>query len=321
MKSIVFKSLLLLSLPLIGISKNSKAIQMYAVGKAIVDPTLKKNESTLELSFYTYNNLMLNQSFQLSYNGIEKKIATDKKGVYTLLLKPSKYKLQLFYNDTFFEITTDSIKTKDGMKTPVALFFTSSEQPVMAEKPVIYMYAPDTTDVDLKLLTKTPLSFTYPQYKDSWKVKASPSGDIISGKSVYPYLFWEGEIEIAPTDINPSKGFVVTKENLVSFFEEKLTLMGLNQKEQTDFITYWCPRMSEYNASFVHFLFNEEVENYAQMNITPKPDNLFRVLMTWTPSTKIVLVTDVQEQEIPSLKRNGLSIIEWGGAELKLTNP
>jgi len=34
---------------------------------------------------------------------------------------------------------------------------------------------------------------------------------------------------------------MVTEENAEKFLEEKLDILGLNEKEKTDFITYWLP--------------------------------------------------------------------------------
>lgn len=178
------------------------------------------------------------------------------------------------------------------------------------------MYSKDTTEVTLQLKTDNNLLFTYPEYKDAWKVKATPNCDLVVGKNKYPYLFWEGNIHLSQNEVNTSEGFIVAKENLISFFENKLSAMGLNQKEQTDFITYWCPRMSNNKSCYVRFLFNKEVDKYATLNINPKPDNLFRVFMIWTPTTNIKIPTDFREQKLLSTKRNGLTVIEWGGSEI-----
>ena len=316
MKSIILYFIFLALIPLIGFSKNPESTPDYKVVKTVNDPTLKKGESNFQITFYTVGNLIKKQNIKLSYNNQQKNIITDIKGNYTLTLKPAKYKFQFFYNASHFEIITDSIKSKSGFRTYIDIYFSSSEFPVMAEKPVIYVYSKDTTDVILQLKTENKLTFTYPEHKDAWKVKATPSGDLLIGKSTYPYFFWEGNIHLSQNTVNTSEGFIVSKENLISFFEDKLSAMGLNQKEQTDFITYWCPRMSNNESCYVRFLFNKEVDKYAALDVNPKPDNLFRVFMVWTDANNLKISTDFKEQKIHSTKRNGLTVIEWGGSEI-----
>lgn len=41
----------------------------------------------------------------------------------------------------------------------------------------------------------------------------------------------------------PDSGFVVAREDAVSFLEGKLAQLGLNDREAADFITYWAPRI------------------------------------------------------------------------------
>ncbi|MBK6832936.1 MAG: hypothetical protein IPG89_01160 [Bacteroidetes bacterium] len=316
MKNSILKFSFIFLMPLVAFSKNPESVPDYNVVKTVIDSTLKKNESACEITFYASGNSIKKQNIQLSFNNVKKDIITDSKGNITLKLIPSKYKFQFFYSEYFFEITSDSIESKEGHKTFVSVFFNPSKLRVTAEKPVIYVYSKDTADVTLKLKTDGELTFTYPAYKDAWKVKSTPSGDLLVGKNTYPYLFWEGNIHLSQNIINPSEGFIVAKENLISFFEDKLNAMGLNAKEQTDFITYWCPRMSNNESSYVRFLFNKEVDKYATLNVNPKPDNLFRVFMIWTDAKKLDFSCDFVEQTILSTRRTGLTVIEWGGSEL-----
>lgn len=51
--------------------------------------------------------------------------------------------------------------------------------------------------------------------------------------------------------------FNVTKEEVTPFLEGKLSLAGLNSKEQADFITCWGPRLATKEINFLRFKFNE----------------------------------------------------------------
>ena len=68
-----------------------------------------------------------------------------------------------------------------------------------------------------------------------------------NGREYYG-LYWEG--------INTIKdeyrdGFVVEKNDLIPFLEEKLAILGLNDKEADEFIIFWLPQLS---VSFSLFL-------------------------------------------------------------------
>ena len=38
--------------------------------------------------------------------------------------------------------------------------------------------------------------------------------------------------------------------------------------------------------------------------------------MVWTNDKEIKLVTDMQEQDIPTMQRKGFTVVEWGGSEI-----
>ncbi|MEO6302674.1 MAG: hypothetical protein ABIP51_05840, partial [Bacteroidia bacterium] len=76
---------------------------------------------------------------------------------------------------------------------------------------------------------------------------------------------------------------------------------------------YWCPRMSANEKNYIHFMFNEEYNNYATITIDPKPDQLFRVCMLWSKTNN---AAKVKPQKIESFKRNGFTVVEWGGTEI-----
>ncbi len=184
------------------------------------------------------------------------------------------------------------------------------EKEVCSEKPVIYLYPTEQTDVNVSLDYKGTLTSTYPAYDEGWTVTASPDGTLTdeNGREYY-CLFWEGE-----TDINYdfSRGFCVKGEDTADFLEESLTKIGLNQREANEFIIYWLPKMEHNPYNLISFQTNSYTDN-AKLTVTPKPDTLIRVFMAWKPLAEAV---EVEAQELISPVRNGFTVVEWGGAEL-----
>jgi hypothetical protein len=186
----------------------------------------------------------------------------------------------------------------------------------VAKKPVIYAYCDKKTDISIELQIKGTLTFSYPLMSNNlWNGKVIPNEGIQVDGKIYPYLFWESLYSDIPTQVEES-GFVVEGKNSIAFLEEKLNLMGLNQKEITDFITFWGPQMQENKYNFVHFTGTEAYnEQIASININPKPDNLFRLFMYFRPMNNKM---SIKEQVLPKINsRAGLTIVEWGGSELK----
>lgn len=185
--------------------------------------------------------------------------------------------------------------------------------PNVSYKPMIYLYPEEKEEVEVLLKNKKLLTTTYPKYKDSWKVTASPDGtlvDIESGREYYG-LYWEGKNY---TKINMKKGFVVKGEDSIKFLEEKLNELGLTDKEANEFIVYWLPKLEENKYNYIYFAQTEEVNKYMPLEVNPKPDTMIRVLMYYKPLNKKI---DVKEQKIKQIQRHGFTLVEWGGTPIK----
>lgn len=176
-----------------------------------------------------------------------------------------------------------------------------------AEKPVIYLYPEETCSVTVELTLAGTLTCSYPNYDGLWQVTATPEGLLTDATGrTYNSLFWEGSLSYTP---DFAQGFVIPGEDTKSFLEEKLRILGLNDQEAGDFITYWLPRMQNNPYNLISF----ETEQYteaAKLAITPAPDTVIRVFMTYKPLQKEITVP---EQELISPQRTGFTVVEWGG--------
>lgn len=187
----------------------------------------------------------------------------------------------------------------------------SSEEAVAA-KPVIYLYPETTQEIEVKLNYTGELTCTYPEYIDGWHIVAQPDGTLIddtTGKE-YSYLFWEGKSEV---EYDLSEGYVISGENTAEFLETKLSELGLNRKEANEFIVYWLPRMQENKYNLISFQ-NEIYTNSAKLDIKSSPDSILRVFMVYKALDKEI---EVEEPMIETFERNGFTVVEWGGTELR----
>ena len=184
-------------------------------------------------------------------------------------------------------------------------------EPGVAYKPVIYLYPEEETGVSVKLFLDGELTCTYPTYNNGWRVNAAPDGTLKDAKGqTYNYLYWEGQTDV---QWDMTKGFCVKGGDTASFLEEALARLGLTRREANEFIVYWLPLMEQnsYNIiSFQTYVYTDA----AKLEIAPAPDTLIRVFMTWMASDTFI---ELPEQELSAPDRNGFTVVEWGGTEIK----
>lgn len=192
---------------------------------------------------------------------------------------------------------------------PAIYLYPEDEQ--LDEKPVLYLSPEQTTTVTVKLDLDGVLTCAYPAYKDGWTVEATPDGTLTDATGrQYPYLFWEG---VTDADWDMSRGFVVPGADTAAFLEETLGLLGLTDRETTDFITYWLPRMQDNAYNLIAFQ-GEVYTEAAKLTVTPEPDTVLRVFMAFQPLEEPV---DIEPQVLEPTERTGFTVVEWGGCELK----
>ena len=181
--------------------------------------------------------------------------------------------------------------------------------PEACYKPVIYLYPQEETEVSVKLLLDGQLTCTYPAYSDGWQVTAAPDGTLTDKQGqTYNYLYWEGTVN---TQWDMTEGFCVKGEDTAAFLEESLEKLGLTRKEANEFIVYWLPLMEQNPYNIISFQ-TATYTDAAQLDITPAPDTVIRVFMTWQASDYSIRLLP---QKLTAPEREGFTVVEWGGTE------
>ena len=179
------------------------------------------------------------------------------------------------------------------------------------EKPVIYLYPEEETQVNVKLDYDGTLTSTYPSYENGWTVDAAPDGtltDPSTGRQYY-CLYWEGETD---TEYDFSTGFCVAGADTAAFLEGALADLGLTEQEANEFIIYWLPRMEGNAWNLISFQTTAYTDS-AVLTIDPVPDTLIRVFMAWQGLDQPV---EVEPQTFTAPERTGFTAVEWGGTEV-----
>lgn len=203
-------------------------------------------------------------------------------------------------------------------------------------KPVIYLYPKIPTEVKISLGKPTNFTVDIPTYKNGWNVLANPNGSLkdlqpqytdcssiniqVLGSEYagdacknnnYPYLYWAGKVD----SIYPSvgTGWVVAKDDLASFINQKLAIIGLNDKEISDMTSYWVPELSAKGSPYyrISFFQNKDMNKFVPMSVSPAPDTVIRVFLDWSPLENNNL--SIQPEELTHINRQGFTVVEWGG--------
>lgn len=187
--------------------------------------------------------------------------------------------------------------------------YSNKAEEVYYAKPVLYLYPKKETDIKVTFEKPELLKTTYPKYgKDGWKVTAKKNGDLTDKKKNYYYaLYWE---EKGSTKVDFSKGYYVTKDEALTFLEDKLKYIGLTDRERNEFIMYWLPILEKNKKSLVYFELTEERDKYNKINIEPKPDSILRVAIH---VKKVNKKTKIDKQKLSNFNRKGYTAVEWGG--------
>ena len=183
-----------------------------------------------------------------------------------------------------------------------------------AFKPIIYLYPQEEKEIIVKLGYPEKLIASYPKYSvEGWRVLAKPNGNLVdlnTGRNLYS-LYWEGK---GTTKFNLNEGFVIKGEESAKFLEEKLEILGLNERETEEFIIFWLPKLEANKYNFIRFSTMQEINEYMPLEFSTEPDSLIRVFMQFKGLSEEITV---KEQKLQTPKREGFVAVEWGGTEIK----
>ena len=175
-------------------------------------------------------------------------------------------------------------------------------------KPVLYLYPLTKTEVEVSFARPERLTTTYPSFTGAWKVTAYPNGDLYDKDNKYYYaLYWE---EDRPKEVEFSSGFYVEDHQAIAFLEDKLTIIGLNDRERNEFIMYWLPILETNGKSLVYFELTAQRQAGNALKIQPTPDSLLRVAIH---VKRVAEKASIAEQSLTTFDRQGFVAVEWGG--------
>jgi len=183
----------------------------------------------------------------------------------------------------------------------------------MVYKPAIYLYTTQELQgkkISVKLELNGKITASEPKYNPEfgWSVSASKDG-LIEGK--YDYLFYETQQNSLEL---PQESWLVEYSQLDAWLDEKLPVLGLNEKEKSQFKEYWLAKLPKSRYYEIKLLSEDYYAKNMRLIVEPKPDKLIRLNFFFKPLNKLDSnAAPILEPLIQQPQRTGFVVVEWGG--------
>lgn len=294
--------------------ETSRGIFMpYSIDSVVPDKNLESTQSICYFRIVGIQDSAEIRFLDYSVDDVAARRSFELDTYFSIPLSSGTHSFQFFYNGRYEEISIPGMEVSGGSRTYIALHFNSSEALIISAKPIIYVYPKTTGKVSVKVEPRGSHPFYYPGVDGNWDVLAHPDGTLeMKDGSSYRYLFWEAQQRLGDAQIDPHEGFLISGAATLDFLETTLHAIGFNSKERADFITFWAPKMQGNAWNYIHFVSGESCQQFANLQIDPKPDELFRFYMLWHPADPTIQPIP---QKLPHFPRTGFSVMEWGGQE------
>jgi hypothetical protein len=182
---------------------------------------------------------------------------------------------------------------------------------IAVEKPAIYIYPEEDSQFQVQLIFKngTRITESIPKYNEGWNVFIEKSGRI---DSKYDYLFYEASIKnISFRQVGT--GWCIPQKNIKIELNDLLLKIGLNKQETKEFLDYWLNRLQDYKYYKIFPVVNQQLDGFVELDIASQPQTIFRIWFFFQGCDKIV---ELPSPQIKNFKREGTTVIEWGGVLL-----
>lgn len=314
MKAFPLAILLILIISSCGLQSKHKCDEVPVMNSVVIDSSTNKSQSytSIKGTVFDENGEALMGTTVL-LQGTEIGASVDLDGTFEIKnIQPGTYKLIvkcIGYNKVF----SDELTLQEGEQVVLKKIILYRQD--IELKPIIYFYPTDTINLHVQLNYDGEIIHTYPESNSNWEMIAYPDGTLIdsTGRSYYS-IYWEG---ITPHQKTMNTGFIVNQSETITFLEEKLANLGLNEREANEFIIFWLPILNQNAKNFIHFD-TEHYIQYAALNIQPVPETLIRIMMLHCP---IDVNLNIPEQIISTsgTLRKGFTVVEWGGKKISLS--
>jgi hypothetical protein len=299
-------------------SDQQKSIPGFYVYKTTKNTSITNGKATITLHFNSSNFTDIPLGYETiiyySVNESADTLVLNEAFTGTLEIPSTKTVFKFWPGPGYDEIISDTIQIENQTENEARVNFNSENLMIEVDKPVIYLQSPVKLDFSIRIVPTNGFTFTYPNYTNEWKGILHPNGQLEINNQKYPYLFWDSKQEFRLK--KHTNGYRISKKEVIPFLENQLSAAGLTPTEKTDFISYWGPRLTKYENIFVQFYLQETCDQFATIRCDPAPDAVNRLYIAFSEWND-QFENYIHPIQLPTFKRDGFNILEWGGFELK----
>ncbi len=180
------------------------------------------------------------------------------------------------------------------------------------DKPNLYLYPTERTDVSVRLPAWRQITESDPRYPvDGWRVTAWPDGELDTRVGERDFLFYEMNYDVGR--LQQEQGWCVRGPLAQLSIESEMKDIGFLPTEIRDFATAWDGEFPETEWMTIYPQFT----HLATVKIDPEPDSFLRAWYYVAPGCRAV-----EPVQPPDVVRTGFHAAEWGvGFESPLDAP
>lgn len=182
---------------------------------------------------------------------------------------------------------------------------------VSVDKPNLYLYPQEATDVAVRLPNWRRITESDPRYPvDGWRVTAQPDGLLHTPVGERDFLFYEMNYEVSR--FQHESGWCVQGSLAQLSIESAMDELGFLPSEITDFTTAWdgiFPDATPGPDGRAMMTVYPQFDNLTAVRIDPEPDSFLRAWFVVADGCQIV-----EPADMPQVERAGFHAAEWGVA-------
>lgn len=186
------------------------------------------------------------------------------------------------------------------------------DENVPVDKPNVYLYPTEPTEVAVRLPAWRRITESEPRYPvDGWRVTARPDGLLHTPVGPRDYLFYEMNYDLRA--LQTEEGWCVDGALAQLSIEDAMADLGFLPSEVADFAEAWDDAFPEWPTMTVY----PQFEGLTPLRIDPEPDALLRAWFLVSAGCR-----PVAAPAFPVVERVGFHAAEWGIAfEAPLQRP
>ncbi|MSP54469.1 MAG: hypothetical protein EXR69_02505 [Myxococcales bacterium] len=233
---------------------------------------------------------------------------TPKDDTFEATVEPGSYGVEVYTSSGYGGCAAADVPDTSTCAASIEVVL---QEEVSVDKPNLYLYPTEPSDVAVRLPAWRRITESDPRYPvDGWRVTAQPDGLLETPVGDRDFLFYEMNYETSR--FQHDSGWCVQGSLAQLSIESAMDDLGFLSNEIADFTTAWdgiFPDATPGPGGRAMMTVYPQYDNLTPVRIDPEPDSFLRVWFVVADGCQ-----DVELPEVPQVPRVGFHAAEWGVA-------